>query len=418
MQNRGKLDDTLAAMFSNTDYRSDYLFYAHMIGQCSIKIMDDLPAPAGVQFSIDHYNLFINPERFDKYNLKERLAILKHEMLHILQKHVMRRDERDPLPWNYATDCAINQLVNSAHLPDNCVTPKTLGQMIGKNVLDDKSSEAYFELIKEKIKEEQENGNQGEQGEDGDGKPSFGQGEGDPQLMDDHAIWEESEGDKELQEDMTKKMIEKSSSETLKGKGTVPSQMSDWLELHSRPSEVNWKKVLRGIVGNKRVGSRSTIMRNDRRFPKRADLRGKTKDRMFNLLVVADVSGSMSDKAVMDTLAEVRHICDVTKTDVDLIQVDAYAYTPEKLSKTTKLIDRKGCGGTTLYPAIERAQEAKIDFQAVVVLTDGGLWGNDIENFANLNKRVIWLVEEHGHVMDEMDSGRMQAFKLTGKKKE
>ena len=55
-QDRGKLDDTLAAMFSNIEYRTDYLFYAHMIGQCSIKIEPSLPSCAGVMFSVDHYN--------------------------------------------------------------------------------------------------------------------------------------------------------------------------------------------------------------------------------------------------------------------------------------------------------------------------------------------------------------------------
>jgi hypothetical protein len=123
MKNRGKLDDTLAAMFSNPDYFEDYLFYAHMIGMCSIKINKKLDSCAGVQFDIDHYNLYINPfskwveakdvkdnikiqmsnvdfkiedgkkmvrimKGFDDYIVTERLAILKHEMLHILYNHV------------------------------------------------------------------------------------------------------------------------------------------------------------------------------------------------------------------------------------------------------------------------------------------------------------------------------------------
>ena len=127
---RGKLNDTLAAMFSNIEYRSDYLFYAHMIGQCSIKIDETLPAPAGVAFSIDHYNLYINPKEFDKFKLVSRLAILKHEMFHILYGHLDRTEGRVHLPWNYATDCALNQHCNEEHLPDNCVNPKTLGEML------------------------------------------------------------------------------------------------------------------------------------------------------------------------------------------------------------------------------------------------------------------------------------------------
>ncbi len=524
MKNRGKLDDTLAAMFSNPKYRDSYLYYAHMIGQCSVKIRESLQAAAGVAFEIDHYNLYINPtskwipfdmlgpktqfdkilpedikdiegvksvrvfKGFDDFDLPARLFILQHEMHHVLYKHIERMEDRKMKPWNYATDCAINQLGNQEHMPDGLVTPESLGEMLQTKVPGNKSAEHYYEMIKQEMQEEDQQcqscggsgnskddcescGGEGEQdcescdgsghsendcescdgsGKDENGndckdckgsgkeqckdckgsgqeecddckgsgsKPcpdcdGTGQQGNDFQEIDDHGIWNESKGDGELQEDVTKKMIEKAQNETIKSKGTVPAQCSDWLKLHSRKSEVNWKRILRGIVGNKRVGKRSTIMRSDRRFPKREDLRGKIKDRVFNLLVIADVSGSMSNDAVLHTLGEVRHICDVTKTDVDMIQIDTYAYEPEKLSKKTKLITRKGCGGTELHPALEMAKKHKIDYQAVVVLTDGGLFGNDITYFQTLKKKVIWLIEPRGHIMPEMQEGRMKAFQL------
>jgi len=410
--NRGKIDETLAAMFSNIKYSNDYLFYAHMIGQCSIKIDEKLPAPAGVSYQIDHFNLHINPKLFDKEPLLHRLGILKHEMLHILYGHLKLRSKGLIFNvWNFATDCALNQHIERDHLPDYIIDPTSLSKQLNVNVPSNKSSELYYNLIKSNIPPSNSSGGGGE------GDPQDGSG-GTPDdgMVGDHGIWQSSQGDEELKQDITKKMIERSQEETIKSKGKVPSGCSDWLELHTRKAEVNWRKVLRGIVGNKRVGSRSTIMRNDRRFPKRSDLRGKTKDRMFNLLVVADVSGSMSDKAVLDTLAEVRHICDVTKTDVDLIQIDAQAYKPEKLSKKTKLIGRKGHGGTQLHPALDMAKRYKIDFQAVVVLTDGGLYSDECSYFRALGKKVIWLIEEQGHIMDEMNSGRMKAFKLKGSK--
>lgn len=393
MQDRGKLDDTFAAMFSNIKFRSDYLFYAHMIGQCSIKIDETLPAPAGVAFNIDHYELFINPSLYDNYRLEERLFILKHEMLHILYDHVGRKEDRDHKNWNLATDCAINQQANPEHLPENCITPESFEEMFKTKAPKNESSEFYYDLIKENQDEKDSGGEE-------------------PHQIDSHEKWQESKGDAELQQDLTKKMIETAQSETIKGKGTVPSEMSDWLKIHSRKSEISWKKVLRGIVGNKKVGSRPTIMKRSRRFPKRDDIKGKTKERKFNLLVVADVSGSMDDVAVLSTLGEVQHICDITKTDVDLIQIDAEAYAPEKLSKKTKLFDRKGNGGTNLHPALEMAKTHHIDYQAVVVLTDGGLWDGDIDHFIALNKKVIWLVEKNGRIMEDMNKGKMKAFQL------
>ena len=416
-QDRGKLDDTLAAMFSNIEYRTDYLFYAHMIGQCSIKIEPNLPSCAGVMFSVDHYNLLINPEKFDEFTLVERLAILKHEMLHILYGHLDRKENRVHLPWNYSTDCALNQHINSEHLPKVGVTPESLGKAIGITVPKNQSSEFYYDLLKQQMDEQKDKQNQDSdkdgEPQEGDGQPGGkSQGPSMPELMDSHETWEQSVGDEDLQQDMTKKMIDKAQVETIKSKGTVPSQCSDWLEMFSRKSEVDWRKVLRGITGNKRVGKRSTIMRTDRRFPHREDLRGKTRERMFNLLVVADVSGSMGDEALLKTLGEVQHICEMTRSDVDLIQIDTQAYTPEKLSKKTKIIERKGNGGTELSPALEMAKKYKIDYNAIVVLTDGGLWNNDIDHFKKTGKKVIWLIEPHGTILPDMNTGRMQAFQL------
>lgn len=408
---RGKLDDTLAAMFSNPEYRANYLFYAHVIGQCSIKIDKEIPAPAGVSFSVDHYNLYINPDEFGRYTLKERLAILKHEALHILYGHLGERGNgKNPAGWNISTDCALNQHIDQDHLPKCAILPKPLEAKTGITVPMGQSAEFYYELLKSEMQKQPKQGDGEQQLQS---QSSVFDSLNGVRSMDTHKTWDESVGDKDLQQDLTKRMIERAQTETLKGKGTIPAACADWIELHSRRSEVNWKRILRGIVGHKRVGTRSTIVRLDRRFPNREDLRGKTRDRMFNLLVVVDVSGSMSPAAINTTLAEVRNICDITKTDVDLIQVDTVAYEPEKLSKKTRSITRRGVGGTYLSTALDKAREKRIDYQAVVVLTDGGLYHKDLSVFAELNKRVIWLVESSGTVPDRMNTGKMQAFKLT-----
>ena len=390
---RGKLDDTLAAMFSHTNYKDSYLFYAHIIGLCSVKIDQELPAPAGVCFISDHYNLIINPLLFDEYTLVQRLAILKHEMLHILFKHLGDRSKNlQMFKFNVASDCAINQLIDPQHLPPDVIVPKTLEKMIETPVKSNESAEFYYNLLKDKNNEEKCKGQ---------GKP-----------MDTHEHWADSTGDLELQEDITKKIIEQAQIETIKSCGTIPNQCSQWIELNSRSNEVNWKKVLRGIIGHKKVSKRSTIMRSDRRFPEREDLRGKIKNRIYNLLVIIDVSGSMNNDAINTVLSEVRYICDITKTDVDLIQVDTHPCEPEKLSKKTKAFTRKASGGTNLFPAIQKAKDCKIDFQAIIVLTDGELFSDEVQKFKSLNKKIIWLIEPNGKLTPDMQTGRMQGFKL------
>ena len=57
-------------------------------------------------------------------------------------------------------------------------------------------------------------------------------------------------------------------------------------------------------------------------------------------------------------------------------------------------------------------KEHKIKYDALVITTDGYLFGNDIGPFKELNIPVIWLIEKKGQIMGKMNSGKMQAIKL------
>lgn len=425
-EERSGFENAVANMFSNRVYANNYLFYAHILAQCKVIFDKEMEAPAGVNFMHDHYNLYINPtgkwvevdpaqlanaktkpktrqnngktevhiDGFNDFPLEHQLGVLKHEMLHIINSHVKRREDRDHRGFNIAADCAINQHIERTHLPKDCIFPDQFPG--GKKVPNNLTAEQYYELIDKK------------DGEGGGG----GSGPGGDGVLDDHSKWEETQGDSELQDDIAKNMIEKSITNTTKSRGNIPSQISDWLDVLSKRRELDWRTVLRNIVGNKRVGSRKTIMRSDRRLPNFEWIKGRTKDRKFDLMVISDVSGSVSDEALLSLWGEVRHICDITQSEVGLIQVDTQPSVPEKLKKNTKIIERKACGGTFLSPAIAHAKKYKVAFNAIVVTTDGYLSESDVEAFAATNQRVIWLIEKDGTIMDSMNSGKMQAFQL------
>lgn len=370
------LDVVIPNMFINEKYRQ-FLFYATMISQCKVIVDTKMEAPAGVSF-INSYNLYINPLLFDEFTLQEQMGVLTHEMLHIMFDHVHRREDRNALKWNYATDCAINQLIPGDYLPQGAVTPQNYPVECGC----DESADYYYELLK-------------------DLEPGDYPG---------HEKWEESTEASDLQREVTKKMIEKSISETSKFRGVLPSNISSLLSLLNNVSEISWKTVLRNIVSNKKVNQKSTIMRKSRRFLNRPDIKGKTKDKIFSLLVIADVSGSVSDSSLISMLSEIHEICILTKVDVNLIQVDTEASDPEKFDKSTKIIERKASGGTFISNALNKAKEFKLDYQAIIVLTDGYLASDDIDNIIQTQKRVIWLVD--GEVNGLMNSPKSTAFNV------
>ena len=405
-------DETIANMISNPVY-NDYLFYGHMLAQCKVVIDNKLPAPAGVSFQYDHYDLYINPvgipaseeqpegiPGFDSFPLEQRLGILKHEMLHILNGHVARKQDRDHKAFNIATDCAINQFIKPEHIPDWAIMPDNFP---GENTPLKATAEQYYELIP---KNDEPNSGQGTWGK------GYGDSKNTGKLLDNHDSWQDSKGDSELQADLTKNMMDKAVNATQKSRGTLPSQLSEWLSLHDHKRELNWKQVLRNITGNKRVGIRRTLTRPDRRLPNAEWIKGRTKNRMFSVAVISDTSGSVSDKALLSLWGEIRFICDITQSDLFLVQVDTKAAAPEKLTKQTKVLTRKACGGTYLTPGLKALKDARINYDCVVVTTDGYLSDDDVNNFNNIGKRVIWLIEAGGKIMPNMQSGRMQAFQL------
>ena len=207
-------------------------------------------------------------------------------------------------------------------------------------------------------------------------------------------------------------MAERATSNTQKARGNVPNELSEWLSLLSRKREITWQQLLRNITGNKRVGIRKTILRPDRRLPNSEWIKGRTKDRKFSVLVISDVSGSVSDQGLLSLWGEVRNICDLTQSSIDLIQVDTQPSKPEKLTRNTKTVQRKACGGTFLSPALKMAKDSKLDYQCIVVTTDGWLDSGDIDAFTKVHCPVIWLIEPDGRIESSMNTKNMRAFQL------
>lgn len=479
-QERKFLDEAFAYMFSNPKFK-DYLFYAHILGQCTTRITDTLPAPAGVAFVRDHFELFVNPDMMKEFPINERIGILKHEALHIIQGHLGKRFEgSNHRVMNLGTDCAINQMINRSDLPDGVIYPDSLGRMLWgwanpeelqklmlealrrnldetdtRKFIENKSgtitvqpnlsSEEYYNLIMEYIPKD-ENGEpdfgsgEGSEGSDcpdcdGSGETQDSEGSEGSECetcggsgkqkrfkptewgeLDDHSQHgNDTEGvSEEFLKERTKNLLEKAKEATLATNGTLPQDYSEMIALHSpKQSEVPWQKLLQNVASNTKKNTRETYMRKSRRFRSRPDIKGKLPERTFTLLSIADVSGSMSDYGVRTCLSEQVYICKKMDIEAHLIQVDVNAMPSIKLTGNVKTFERKASGGTLMYPGIEQAQREKLQYDAVVILTDGGLCNSDIEAFLNVKAPVIWIVtNEYNEDLERFRIGGMKAARL------
>jgi predicted metal-dependent peptidase len=418
MSDRKAFDQAIANMsMATSPYFRDYVFYLHLLAQCKVVFTNSLQAAAGVGFKNDSYVLYLNTSEVigtsdsgeeilgftEKMPIEHRIGILKHEMLHVALGHLLRvKDgDKDFMKYNIASDCALDQEIPKEHLPSYAIYPDNNfpTKLSPEEILWRQTAEYYYELIDDEALQSPDDG------EGLSGQSAY--------TIDDHSSWQEIEGDATLQQEMTKNMVEKAATETQKAKGNLPVGYAEMIDNLTMRREVDWKQVLRRIVGNKKANQRKTLMRRDRRLPFANWIKGKTKDRVFELAVVSDVSGSVSDKALVELWGEIIHICDLYNTPVTLVQVDTEPSKPEPLTKQTKTLERKACGGTYLSPAVKKLQETNSKFDALVVTTDGYLFDEDIEPFYKLNKPIIWLIESTGQIMPEMNQGKMRAIKLT-----
>lgn len=388
---REPYDVAIQTIFTSQDSNiKQYLFYVHVLTQCRVTFDSTLKFVAAVSFSGFKYNLHINPYLFGQMNVQHRIGVLKHEMLHIIDLHLTeRRKDYDNHNWNLATDCAINQLINSDHLPDGCITTSNLFKEGTVVVQLKMTAEYYYNLIKDNEK---------------DLNPAFSKDSG---SMFDELVECDCDGNKDTVKEITREII-KSAIESTKNCGVIPNEVQSILELKYK-REINWRKELQKIIGKLTSEKKKTIMKPNRRNPGRKDLYGNKRDVKNEILVITDESGSVSDKDEAKALSEIISLCQMFKIEVDLIRVDTEPSDIIKLNKNSIKYSRIKSGGTYLSSAIEKIKK---DYDVIIVLTDGELQNKDIKNFELINKEIIWLIINKSDVSESFNTKRMRKIHI------
>lgn len=325
-------------------------FYAEIILSMKRIISKNVPI-AGVCIK-DSIELHLNPETFPGFPIEQRVAILKHECEHILRDHIGRSKKIAPdvygkpkdavdgllnqmrhMSLNVAADLAINGgLLN---LPEQAVFPEKFNFPKGETF------EWYHQQLKDgKDKNKQKGKAKGEgEPEDGDGSGGF--------EFDDHAIWGESEGQEEVIKEKIRQAINQAAERT-RAAGRMTGN-DELLVNELNKNLVNWKAQMRRFVARsmETIVEASKKKRNRRygiMFP------GEVKLETLNIGVAIDTSGSVSDEALKQFLAEVHNISKYAR--VFMVQADtevksAHLYDPKKKYKIA------GRGGTAYQPVFD-----------------------------------------------------------------
>ena len=389
-------------------------FYGAFINKMRKVFTDKVPT-LGVSIT-DQVNLYVNPEFFGSLTEKQRVEVLEHECLHLVNGHLTRIPDQvnkhDMAVWNVAGDAVINENLSSLHAIEGVITIDNLNkQFKGINLKRGEAMEYYYAKIKKYMKDNPDQF---------DKVYEMGSGEGG---IDTHETWAESgqgeNGDTESDKDsignnsqLANEMIKKTMKQAIEdcdGAGNVPMDILKALEELNK-STVNWKQQLKRFFGRAHKFSKiSTRNKLNRRY--RHLQPGKRKKPNVHIAIGVDESGSICDNAFKQFFSEIDVAARLDGIKFTIIHIDTSVNKVYEYQAGMK-IDRTGCGGTCYMPAITEANKLKVD--GMIFFGDGDNWGD--EKLIKPKYPFLWAMEE-GCNPPTTDFGSVVEVKIEGNKR-
>lgn len=360
--------------------------------------------------------LVISPKFWETISDNVKIAVLKHELLHIAFKHLQMFDEyEDKSLLNVAADLEINQYIEDSYKDETWDGLEiTNAPWAALNLPVKAGTRKYYELIKQ---EEQNN-------PDGDvakymdaARAANGDGEPREITLEDgtkvtvtatHEFWKQYENMDEAEKKLMEKQIEHQLKDTAeqvqRQRGTVPGELKELIDslYVSEEAVIDWRAYLRRFNGMaSKVFTKKTRRKPNKRFYGNPALKIKQKK---NTLVAVDTSGSVSKDDLKEFLSEIHHIWK-TGTQVTVVECDAtigrvYEYT----GKAEEAKEVTGRGGTSYEPVMKYLWDHKDKYQNLIYLTDGEC---SIERTQPC-KPVLWVHCSGRGINNELPGAKVQ----------
>ena len=350
---------------------------------------DDIPT-AGVSKHGIGVQLAVNPEFFANLTDRQKIGLLKHELLHISFGHLTIRDiYSDKKLFNIAADLEINQYINEEDLPEGGITMDSFPEL----ELDERAGTKYYYDM---LSEAQQDGT----------SPSLqnlmDKMDGDSQY--DHKTWDEfeelSEAEKKLVEKQIEHQIKETAEQTEKRSGNIPGELADLIERmrHIEPAKFNWKAYLKRFIGNSSITYTKKLRRKfNKRYMENPGLKIKFKN---HICVGVDTSGSVCNEELNEFMNELVHM-HKTGHKITVVQCDTQVNSVEDFNPK-KDWEIKGRGGTDFQPVIDHYNE-KGNYTALIYLTDGEAYAPD-----NCPKNTLWVHSSRSRINDKLPGQRIQ----------
>lgn len=321
-------------------------FFGHLLGGV-VRVVDARSPSAGVRFSGGRYYLHINDLWFRR-NLRdrsERVAVLKHEALHLVLHHLSRYNPRihDRFRFGIAADLVVNQLIGHRwRLPEDGVFLSHFPGLPPNRHLED-----YYERL------------------------------GAIELPDEFmmAVWHSDHREWGIGDDPSEKamaeveLVRIARQAVERSGGKLPGALKGELEalLGNNTASLDWRRSLRLFST---TASRTRIMDTLRRPSRRYNTFPGTRTRRRQRLIIAiDTSASITDEELNSFFAEVQGIhragaqISIVECDTEIHQSWNWAGRPPTTIH--------GRGGTRFEPLLAHLHQLEPTPDGCIYLTDG-----------------------------------------------
>ncbi len=351
--------------------------------------------------------LLINPQFWQEYLKNDvlKLGAIKHEILHIVFKHIFRHsDFKHKLIFNVAADLVVNQYIKKEQLIEGSVH---LEQFPNLGMKKDDHLKAYYDTLLALYQKQNEKENQHQEGEenqeDSGGeawqnlKKLLNQNDVNQQK---HLNWKDiaqlPSAEREILEGAVNQALENTLNRLKPEEySKLPGELKRYLEGFERSlvSLVNWRRLLRLFANtSRRTRLKNTLQRPSKRYGTNPGIKVKKKQK---ILVAIDTSGSIDDFELKEFFKEIYHIwrqgSEINVVECDVTLQNQYFYK----GKTPSIV--KGGGGTSFEAPLQYAQQ-NYKPDALVYFTDG---------YAPLPQSrcdvpIMWLVSKKGTKLENM----------------
>jgi len=385
----------------------------------------------------DGTKIIFNPDFLNSLNLPELKWLIAHEIMHVSNGHISRRESRNHMLFNIACDYAIHDILKQFESNDFKMPSGD-----NKGLYDPKyhkmpAEEIYDILMSEFCSSEGNGEGEGEENSNsrGNKKSSNNNSKGksgisklSDRLLDNHDRWDDNKNKDDDGEGEGSKKNNKS--QCISGEGIEESQMSEqeWEQLlisaaqqHQdkscgnlpsylqqllvklKPPKKDWRQLLNEFVSpiindysfnppDKRLYSITDCMLPD--F-------NDTENEVKNIVFFIDISGSMSDKEIGDVYSEVvGAVQQFSSMTGWLGYFDTSVHSLQKFDDVSDILKNKPhSGGGTIFRVCFEAIHKSDDFEpedvaGIVILTDGEAYYEGCEELSE-SIPTLWIYTQN-----------------------